>query len=107
MTDLEPVPPGAVVHRAPGRVVVPERWPAARWPGPRTLVASGVRALTTRPLLPVAALAVTAVAAVEAAVRVARLSRWDGRPGGPDAGGRGPGPTWVQVSWTHVEIRRL
>ena len=107
MTDLEPVEPGAVVRRGAGRVVVPQRWPAARSPRPRTIVASGIRALATAPLLPVAALAVTAAAAVEAAVRVARLSREDARPGGRDAGDRGPASTWVHVSWTHVEIRRL
>lgn len=109
MTELEPVRTGAVAHRDADRVVVPERWPAARPSGGRSVVARGVRALATRLPVPVPALMVTAAAVAAVVVRAVRTVRDGGGPAGGHAAGRGPGqpapgPT-VLLSWTHVELR--
>ena len=109
MTDLEPVEPDAVLPRGAPPVVPADRWPVTGPSRSRTIVASGIRALTRGPLLSVSALTVTAVAAAKAAGTVARLARSTGAPVGPETIGRTPGapapvPT-LYVSWTHVEVR--
>jgi hypothetical protein len=73
------------------------------------IVASGIRALTARRLLPASALAVAAWAAAKAAAGVAGRGRGIRGPVGDEAVGRilspvPPGAT-LEVSWTHVEMR--
>ena len=109
MTDLEPVEPDAVLPRGARPVVPPDRSPATGLSRSRTIVATGIRVLTSGPLLSVSALTVTAVAAARAAGMVARLVRSTGAPAGPEVVGRIPGApaadATLQVSWTHVEVR--
>ncbi len=72
------------------------------------IVASGLRALTTRPLLPASALAVAAWVAVRAAAGAAGRGRAARGPLAADAVGRilNPvAPRALEVSWTHVEVR--
>ena len=113
MTDLEPVEPDAVLPGAARPVALPQARPAAGSRS-RTIVAAGIRALTSGSLLPVAALTVTAVTAARAAAAIARLARGDGMPAGPGVVGRVPGApapgatsqvSTLQVSWTQVEVR--
>ena len=73
------------------------------------IVASGLRALTTRPLLPASALAVAAWIAARAAAGAAGRGRGARGPVGADAVGRilnpvAP-PATLEVSWTYVELR--
>ncbi len=73
------------------------------------IVASGVRALTTRPLLPASALALGAWVAVKAAAGAAGRGRAARGPVGGDAVGRiltpvAPRAT-LEVSWTYVHLR--
>jgi hypothetical protein len=73
------------------------------------IVASGMRALITRPLLPASALAVAAWAAAKAATGAAGRGRATPGPVGAEAVGRmlstgAPGAT-LEVSWTHVEMQ--
>jgi hypothetical protein len=109
MTDLEPVEPGAILPRGARPVLPAGRWPAAGLSRSRTIVASGIRALTRGPLLPVSALTVTVVAAAKAAGMAARLARRTGAPVGAEVTGDLPGTAapdaTLQVSWTHVEMR--
>jgi hypothetical protein len=109
VTDLEPVEPGALLPRGTRAVLPPDRWPAAGLSTSRTIVASGIRALTKGPLLSVSALAVMAVATAKAAGMAARMTKWNGAPVGPEVIGRTPGApapdATLQVSWTHVEMR--
>jgi hypothetical protein len=110
MTDLEPVEPGAVLPRGARVDLRPGRWPTTGSSTARTIVTSGIRALTSRgPVLSVSALTVTAVVAAKVAGLAARMAGWDRAPVGPEVVGRipgGPAPdVTVQVSWTHVEMR--
>ena len=109
MTDLEPVEPDAILPRGARPVLPPDRRPATGPSRSRTVVATGIRALTSGPLLSVSALTVTAVAAARAAGMVARLARRTGAPAGSEVVGRIPGApapdATLQVSWTHVEVR--
>jgi hypothetical protein len=80
---------------------------AARLSRSRTIVASGIPALTRGPLLSVSALAVTAVAAAKAAGMAARTAEENGAPG-PEVIGRTPGTPAPDVTfkgtWTRVEM---
>ena len=110
MTDLEPVEPDAVLPRGARIDLPPERWPAAGSWRRRTIVTSGIRALTSRgPVLSVPALTVTAVVAAKVAGLAARMAGWNRAPVGPEVVGRIPGApapdVTLQVSWTHVEMR--
>ena len=110
MTDLEPVEPGAVLPRSARIDLLPERWPTAGSSRGRTIVTSGIRALTSRgPVLSVSALTVTAVVAAKVAGSAARMAGWNRAPVGPEVVGRIPGApapdVTLQVSWTHVEMR--
>lgn len=112
MTDLEPVEPvepDAVLARGARPVVRAGREPVAPSSRGRRLVASGIRALTSGPLLSASALTVTAVAAAKALEIAARMAGWHGAPVGRDVVDRVPSvpapPPALQVSWTHVEVR--
>ena len=106
MTDLEP---GAILPRGAGHVLPPDRWPVPGPPRTRTIVASGIRALTRGPVLSVSALTVVAVAAARAAGMAARTARRNGAPVRPEVVGRTEGTAvpdaTLRVSWTHVEVR--
>ncbi len=107
MTDLEPVEPGAILPRGARPVFPSDRWPSSRLSRGRTIVASGIRALTRGPLPSVSALAVTAVAAAKAAGIAARTVREIGASG-REVVGRTPGmpapDVTFQVTWTRVEV---
>ena len=109
MTDLEPVEPDAVLPRGARSAVPADRWPVTGPSRSRTIVASGIRALTRGPLLSVSALTVTAVVAAKVAGLAARMAGWNRAPVGPEVVGRIPGApapdVTLQVSWTHVEMR--
>ena len=78
MTDLEPVEPGAVLPRGARIDLPPGPWPAAGSWRRRTIVTSGIRALTSRgPVLSVSALTVTAVVAAKVAGLAARMAGWN------------------------------
>ena len=108
MTDVNPVGPGAIVLRDASSVVSPSRR-AARRARRRMIVASGMRAFTTRPLLPASALAVAAWVAARASAGAASRGRAARGPVGGDAVGRIVNPVasrgTLEVSWTHVELR--
>ncbi len=109
MTDLEPVEPDAILARGARPVVREGREPVAGSSRGRRLVAAGIRALTSGPLLSASALTVTAVAAAKAVEMAVRVAVWSGAPVGPEVIGRVPAaptpPPTLQVSWTHVEVR--
>ncbi len=108
MTGLERAEPGALVLRDATSVVPPPPW-AARLAKSRMIVASGMHALTTGPLLPASALAVAAWAAAKAAARAAGRGESPRGRAMPGSVGRVPGPVApgarLEVSWTHVEVR--
>lgn len=108
MTDVDPVGPGAIVLWDATGVVSPNRRAAGR-ARRRMIVASGMRALTTRPLLPASAVAVAAWIAARVAAGAAGRGRAARGPVGADAVGRILNPVAprarLEVSWTHVEVR--
>ena len=73
------------------------------------IVASGLRNLTNKPLLPASALAVAAWVAARAAAGAAGRGRGARGPVGADAVGRILNPVapraTLEVSWTYVELR--
>jgi hypothetical protein len=107
MADVVPVEAGAIVLRDAASVVPPPRW-AARLARRRMIVASGVRALTSKQLLPASTLAVAALAAARAAAGVAGRHRATRGPVGAEAVDRMLSPVargvTLHVSWTHVEM---
>ncbi len=108
MTDVDPLGPGAIVLRDATSVVSPSQR-AVGQARRRMIVASGMRALTTRPLLPASVLAVAAWVAARAAAEVAGRGRAARGSVGADAVGRvlkpvAP-PATLEVSWTYVEVR--
>ena len=108
MTDVDPVGPGAIVLRDAASVVSPSQRAVGR-ASRRMIVASGMRALTTSPLLPASVLAVAAWVAARAAAGVAGRGRAARGSVGADAVGRVLNPvaprTTLEVSWTHVDVR--
>ncbi|MGY1679267.1 hypothetical protein [Geodermatophilus sp. SYSU D01176] len=109
MTDLEPVEPDAILARGARPVVPSGRRAVAGSTRGRGIVASGIRALASGPLLSASALTVTAVAAAKAVEIAARVAGWSRAPVRPEVIGRAPTapapPPTLQVSWTHVEVR--
>ena len=107
MTGGEPVKPGAIVLRDATSVLPPPSW-AARLARRRMIVASGMRSLTTSPLLPASALAVAAWGAAMAAARAAGRGDATRARARTEGAGRSPGPVapgrTLEVSWTHVEM---
>ena len=108
MTEVEPVEPGAIVLRDATGVVPPSHRAGGR-ARRRMIVASGVRALTTSPLLPASAVAVAAWVAARAVAGAADRGRAARGPIPADAIGRVLNPVapraTLEVSWTHVEVR--